>query len=67
MNWTDYEDFQRKYDSTVNPENYAIRMYVWNYYESIGYMLHHKLLDLESIYTVLNGYGILTIWNKLCP
>ena len=25
MQWTDFDDFARKYDSGVNPDNYALR------------------------------------------
>lgn len=29
MEWTDYDDFERKYGSDYNPDNYAKRMVVW--------------------------------------
>ena len=67
MEWTDYEDFRRKYDSTVNLENYKQRWTVWSHFDSIGYMLNQKLINIDAIYHVLNGYGVLLMWNKFKP
>ena len=65
--WDDFEDFRRKYDSTVNPEHYAIRWNIWRLYEHLGYMLHLSLIEVETIYALMGGYNILLMWEKYEP
>ena len=36
MEWDDYEDFTRKYDSSVNIENFAMRYKEWYFYEGMA-------------------------------
>jgi hypothetical protein len=66
MQWNDYDDFKRKYDSTVNPENMAKRISVWNIYDSIGYQLRLGLLDVDSIYRAGGAY-VINMWIKFKP
>ena len=62
MQWTDFEDFKKKYDSRVNPENYAKRMSLWLLYDSIGYLYKSGLIDLD---TVSNVGGRIIVWDWL--
>ncbi len=39
MQWIDYEDFNKKYGVSSNPENYAMRWAVWNKMNGLGYMV----------------------------
>ena len=66
MEWTDFEDFQRKYDSSVNRENYVLRASTFNSYKSLGYFLYKGDIDIESIFH-LTGDGALILWNKFKP
>jgi hypothetical protein len=52
MKWDNFEDFQKKYDSRVNPENYAARVSFWNLCDSIGYQYRTGLIDIGTIYSV---------------
>jgi len=36
LQFTDFEDFARRYDSGVNPDHYKKRALVWNYVETLG-------------------------------
>ena len=36
MDWDDYDDFERKYGSDVNPENYALRASTSNWFNTMG-------------------------------
>ena len=63
MNWTDYDDFERKYGSDNNLDNYAKRAYLWMLFDSIGYMLRKGLIDRELVLDRL-PYGPLYVWVK---
>lgn len=67
MTWEDFEDFQRKYDSTVNPDNFAKRWMVWMRFEGMGYMLHLGLVDIDTIYNLIGPFTILQMWQKYEP
>ena len=62
--WDDFEDFRRKYDSTANPEQFSIRWNQWRLYDHLSYMLHLGLVDVESLYHIIGGYNILSLWEK---
>jgi hypothetical protein len=64
MEWEDFDDFRAKYDSTVNPENWAKRSLWFGYYQEIGYMLHESIVDVEMVYNVLGGHNALQMWAK---
>ena len=57
MRWTSFDDFDSKYDSTVNPDNYTKRFWIWGIFQEMGYMLHENLLDIDTIYTMLGGHN----------
>jgi hypothetical protein len=67
MTWEDFEDFQRKYDSTVNPDNFAKRWMVFMRFEGMGYMLHLGLVDIDTIFNLIGSYVILQLWQKYEP
>jgi len=65
MEWDDYDDFTRKYDSSVNLENFAMRYHNWNFWEGMGLLLKKGLVDKEMIYYLLGGgFGVLFTWDK---
>jgi hypothetical protein len=65
LQWTDFDDFARKYDSGVNRENYAGRALHWNFYEVLGYYLRTGQLDMGQLNT-MNGGGlyVMYMWAK---
>jgi len=66
MQWTDLEDFSRRYDSRVNSENFAKRMSMWNLCENIGGLYRDGLIDLKT----LSGSSLAAIeymWIKFKP
>jgi hypothetical protein len=67
MTWTDFDDFLRKYDSTINPENYAKRTQVFNMLEEAGYLLSQGLYDIETLYELANPSGNIVLWEKFKP
>ena len=65
MKWDDYDDFTRKYDYSVNLENFAKRYNKWYFYEGMGLLLKKELVDKEMIYHLLSaGFGVLLDWDK---
>lgn len=65
--WTDYDDFLRKYDSSVNREHYTKRYRLWTFLDGIGYHLHEGLIDRDSVYHLLQGLGANMQWRKWKP
>ena len=65
MEWSDLEDFKRKYDSRTNPENFAKRIAMWNLCENCGKLYREGLIDLETLYGGTNT--IHWVWVKFKP
>ena len=63
MEWTDYDDFERKYGSDNNPDNYAKRTQMWSQADTLGYMLKKGLIDRELLFDRM-GTGVHFIWVK---
>ena len=66
MQWKDFDDFKKKYDSRVNPEMYSKRMSLWLTYNSIGFLYRSGLIDLETVVKVSGGL-FLWDWVKFKP
>ena len=58
MEWTDFEDFTNKFDSSVNMDNFEKRYSLWSFYDGMGMLLKKDLVDREMIYYL---FGI--IWS----
>ena len=63
LQWTDFNDFRRKYDSSVNFENYVKRIRVWNWFNGLGVLVKKKLIDVDLVYETLGQY-IIYQWSK---
>ncbi len=63
MRWSDLRDYYMKYDSNVNPENFANRYSYWSTMDLIGHLYKEKLVDLETLYSVSGPFVIWT-WVK---
>ena len=66
MTWNDPEDYMKKYDHRVNPENFAKRMSMWNRCHTIGSLYREGVLDLKTLY-VGSGRMIIWLWFKFKP
>jgi hypothetical protein len=61
--WTDYEDFIRKYGSNYNPEAGAKRSFFYGTYDSLGSMLRKGMVEKEDLYD--HGlYAVIEFWAK---
>ena len=66
MEWKDYDDYQSKYDSKVNLDNYARRNTVWNTCDILGYQYMSGQIDLATVWSICNTAVPLT-WEKFGP
>ena len=66
MQWSDFDDFQKKYDSSVNPESYAKRAAVGSAFNSIGKQIRSGIIDLDAI-DDSTAYMIVVTWSKFEP
>ena len=64
--WTDYEDFNRKYGSENNVGASAKRYALWHDYNKIGMMLRKGLVDVEDLY-MLGLWAVSLFWEKYKP
>ena len=62
--WADFDDFARRYDSGVNPDNWAKRSLHWNFLDNLGYYVRTGQLDIEQANTVLGGFYPVWLWLK---
>jgi hypothetical protein len=66
MQWKDFDDFYKKYDSTVNPDNYAKRITSWSFYEMLGIQYRAGLLDFDTMYAIA-GLTAVNMWVHFKP
>jgi len=63
MEWNDYDEFERKYGSDYNPDNYAKRNVEFVQWNFTGYMLKNGLIEREMLFE-LSGNIPLVLWTK---
>jgi len=66
MEWTNYDDYERKYGSDNNPDNYAKRFSVWSSCNVFGHLLRKNVADAETFYYA-GGQYVVWIWEKFKP
>ena len=63
MEWRDYDDFENKYGSDNNPDNYTKRMTEFGIYNNAGILLKNGLIEAETLYEFY-GNSSLWMWDK---
>ena len=63
MEWKDYDDFEKKYGSDNNPDNFALRNSMFYLYSELGYLVRDKLIPPEMVFK-LSGSFIVWQWQK---
>jgi hypothetical protein len=66
MEWEDYDDFERKYGSDNNPENFAMRASQWMAMNGVGAMLRDGLIEPEKLVRLV-GQSSQFLWAKFRP
>ena len=63
MEWTTHEEFERKYGSDNNPDNFAMRMASWNRFNAQGMLLKNGLVQPDILFG--SGLGAaMRHWKK---
>jgi len=67
MDYESYDDYLKKWDSSINREEAVKRMTIWWRYNSIGYMLRDGLLDAETVYNFIgpSSWGQWIHWEPV--
>jgi hypothetical protein len=63
MEWKDYDEFERKYGSDNNPDNFAMRVTSWNRFNTQGQLLMNRLIDADTIFGA-NRQAAMFHWKK---
>ncbi len=63
MEWRDYDDFERKYGSDYNLDNYGKRTTTMMNYTMMGACIREGLIDSESLYN-MGMFGVIFFWEK---
>ena len=64
--WTDWEDFERKYGSTGDPEAAARRFSLFGKLDNIGWLLKNSLIDPEWVHSQFH-LNVSILWLKFEP
>lgn len=63
MEWTDYEDFEKKYSSDINPDSFALRFSLSWWLEKMGFLVKHGMIKPELIWEFWPT-AVLQSWSK---
>ncbi len=63
MEWEDWDDYDRKYGSENNPENYALRFSTWSRINGVGLLVKDGLIDVGRVHDLMRT-TILWQWEK---
>jgi hypothetical protein len=63
--WSDYDDFERKYGSKTNPEAAAKRDALWTIWSMVGALLRKGIVGIDDIYDACAGID--KHWEKFKP
>jgi hypothetical protein len=62
MQWVDFDDFKKKYDSRVNPENFIKRDHYWRVCDNVGWQLRTGVVDWDTVRK--SGSTMMNMWRK---
>jgi hypothetical protein len=63
--WSDYEDFEKKYGTENDVEAAAERYVVWNLFDAFGMMLRKGMVEIEDVYAAASV--CMFLWEKFKP
>jgi hypothetical protein len=64
--WKDYDDFERKYGSDFNLDNFSKRSFLWYSFDTLGTLLKAGLADVETLYSI-GTIWVTFLWIKYEP
>jgi len=66
IEWTDWEDFDKKWDSSMNPENASRRWSIMSKFDNLGWLLEKRMLDPDWCYSQFHVM-MTPLWMKYEP
>ncbi len=63
MEWTDWEDFEKKYGSSGNPGAAARRFSLFSKLDNVGWLLKNGVLDPEWVHSQFHS-NVTMLWLK---
>jgi hypothetical protein len=63
MEWEDYDDFESKYGSDNNPDNWAKRVTSWDNFNRLGYLVKNGLVEKEPVFELVGTISYV-MWEK---
>jgi len=65
LEWDDYDDFEKKYGSDFNLDQFSKRYAIWSEYNKMGFLLKTGLVDVDTLLGFLGGQlPLLWLWHK---
>ena len=64
--WSDVEDYYRKYSPQNNLDTYSEHMYIWQLFDTIGFLLEKSVIDASFLDDLLKT-SITDVWTKYEP
>jgi hypothetical protein len=64
--WNDIDDYFDKFGPENNLDGYSEHSFIWERFDSIGFLLKKKVIDLSYIDDLLKA-SVLASWNKFEP
>lgn len=64
--WSDIEDYHSKYGPMNNLDAYSEHLYVWQLFDTVGFLLEKSVIDLSFLDDLLKT-SIIDVWIKYEP
>jgi hypothetical protein len=64
--WNDIDDYFDKFGPEKNLDGYSEHSFIWERFDSIGFLLKKKVIDLSYIDDLLKA-SVIASWNKFEP
>jgi hypothetical protein len=65
--YSDYEDWREKYGPSTNPDAYVDWFTVTSTFQSLGYLVQSKVLDIEILSQFVRPRGVIFLWERVEP
>jgi hypothetical protein len=67
QDFKDYEEWQKKYGPSTNPDAYVDYYQVTSTIQALGYLVQKNILELEALSKHIRPRGIILLWEKIEP
>ena len=64
--WDDLDDYFRKYGPMTNLDGYSEHAYLWQLYDTVGFLLKKEVIDVSFLDDLLKA-TVLFAWRKFEP